>query len=294
MTTKKERKRLKAPDAFQVKVMSYVDEMLKHRTFLYALGLGSVVLVTLILGGRYYKSEQARKRVVALSEIDQLFLSEEETAQNERSKILEKVENLEKKIDEQEKIASSKKEAKETEKKANNSNLDKDKKVLALEKEIEKYEQSLENIKADHGSSLKKFEDFYANHKDSPEGIRAAIMVINQMLDDKKFQEASSLTSDILTHLNDKPFLQIQLTNLHISILEELSKYDEALNALEQVEKMDSEEKNKASYLLTRGRLYMHYGKKDQASQTFKELMSKYENSQEANKARSFQALMYQ
>ena len=46
MATKKERQRLKAPDAFQVKVMSYVDSLAKHKMAVFSVS-GCLILITL-------------------------------------------------------------------------------------------------------------------------------------------------------------------------------------------------------------------------------------------------------
>ena len=98
MATKKERQRLKAPDAFQVKMMSYLDSLAKHKMAVFSVS-GCLILITLsFVGWRFFQNHQSEKRLVALAKIDQIFLDEEDLAQTKRKAILEKVEELEKKV----------------------------------------------------------------------------------------------------------------------------------------------------------------------------------------------------
>ena len=272
MNYKNTQKGLKGPDLFQAKAFQYVEWIRKNQKTVVLIVAPLFAALFIGLGFQVVQNDRRIARQEALGAIDTLVAQSEEKAQKERD-------NLEKELATMEGTKSKDGAPQEAMKPA------------ASPEEIAAKKKQLEDITADHTEALKQYDAFYKANPSTPEGWRAGLSVVQDHLKAKKFIEAQAIVKSILVASTSVPFYQQHVRLLSISILEELKLFDEALSECEALLSI-SDEGLKPQALLVKGRVLLLASKKEEASKTFDDLLTRYNSSPEAQKARSYKAVL--
>ena len=172
MSTKKERRSLSRPDAFQLKVREKLF-ILAESPGAIAATLGVIILLVAgYFGMQYYRSYQLEQLTNEISTIDIARTESQQKLQGEMQTLVMKQFETQRKIA---KISSDKKatEAQKQEKKK-------------LEAEVKKLSADLKGLQKESAIGFdKKYLDFFEKHPDSAEGIRAAVFSASYSIDKK-------------------------------------------------------------------------------------------------------------
>ncbi len=286
---KKHQKQLKRPDAFQVKALDFLAQAEKNKATLIKIVVPIVVILFSIVGYQYYVDYAAESRRQDLASIDAIFEAENEKIQEQRKKIQEEIASIDKKISEQEKALTpkvdDKNKAKEVDKKieetAELKKLREDKKVLADQQK---------DLMADHSGSSAKYQEYFQGHKTSAEGLQAGLKSANILIEQKKFEDAANTLKTVLEGAPKNNFYQGQVRVLYASLLEQMGKFDEALEQLNLSLEVVGDGL-KPRVLLSKGRVLLLKKDSEGAYKALDTLISKHGSSQEAHKAKTMKAL---
>lgn len=264
MSDKKTEKQLKRPDAFQVFMFRAAHWFrVQQNTLLLAV----VPLLVIVLGAvswQFYRHWSADKRKHELAEIERVFLNEDKDLSKAKSKLHDEVKRLESE--------------KDAAKAAQNKPL------------IEAKNKEIDSMKADHSASEGKFRSFFEANQKTAEGWKAGMSLVEMLLEGKKFPEASEILAKILSHSMGVEFYQVQVRLMYISVLEEVKRYDEALAEVEKAIPLTQEDLL-PRMLITKGRLQLELGKREEAFKTLDALQEKHASSPEARQALALKAL---
>lgn len=259
-------KSLKAPDQFQVQVMSLMDHIVKYRKLL----IGIIVPLLLIGIGVYafnaVKGNQQHARLEELGKAQVTFDGEQRAADDARTVLQTQLEAVEAK-------------------------LEQNKDDTAAKTEKEKLEKQMAAIEPDHTKSMTEYQEFAKLYPATPEGWLAGMTVAKMLLDKEQVAAARTTLEDVLKQSTDSPFYQTQAGLTLVSVLEEQNDYDGALAQLDALDK-NADPELKPRLLLARGRLQMLKNASEDAKKTFATLIENHGASPEAQKARSMQALL--
>ena len=266
MSSKKETRKLKGPDAFQIWVGSLIAQLPRYKSLIvkacWVIGVAAVTLFAV----RFFMNRQEEQRQQALSQIDLAWGDEDNTVSKEKQKLEEQLGDL----------------AKSAEK----SDADKAK-VDAQMKELQTKMAALE---PNHDASYLKYRDFYEKYQSHPEGWVAGLRYCSQLIKKKDFKAAVPILDAIQGSAKDKPMLQILAQQMLINVLQELKEYDRALKITDKM--LPQATANlKAKILLEKGNIQLAMGQKDAAGKTFDQVIKDHEGTQEASYARAYKAL---
>jgi predicted negative regulator of RcsB-dependent stress response len=276
---KEQAKALRSPDQLQVKLMSILDWLLKNVRLLLYVVIPVVAIMAISYGYRYVLNQKRESRLGELGAADVAYEKEARKANEERTAIQKKADDLQKAMD---KTAAD---AKAKDPKA--SVLPDPAKVA----EKDALTKQAEAIKADHSGSRAMFEAFAKKYDTTPEGWAAAMAAVRIDVEQEKFAEARPLVEEVLAKSKDNPFYQRQARFALVGLDEELGDYDKALGELDALEKI-VDDATKPKVLLDRGRIQLLKNAKAEAKATFATLIEKHGTTPEAQKARSMQALL--
>lgn len=264
MTDKITEKQLKRPDAFQT-FFFHAFNWFKSQQKNVVLTLIPVLALILAVGAwQYYSYSQRDQRRIQLAEIERTFSKEEKAPNKKKSDINAEIRKLEK---------AAKDAGKEADK--------------AL---IEAKQKEMEKIVPDHKESLAQFTAFFHSNEKTPEGWRAGMAAVEILAKAKNFEEAAAILKKILTYSLGIEFYQVQVRLYAIAIMEDLKQYDEALSETEKLVPLASTELL-PRVLITKARLQMESGKKEDALKTLDVIIASHSASPEARQAIAIKAL---
>ena len=220
-------------------------------------------------GWHYYAQWQGDTRKAELLIIDQVFAKEEETFAQVEKEQRDEIAKLEKEL------ASSKDE------KAN----------TALRKSLAEKNEQIDTLTADHKASHSQYLEFFQKYTSKPEGWRAGLFAARIFLDEKKLTEAADILAKILSHSLGVDFYQVQVRMMYMGVLEDLKRYEEALQEAETLLRIATDEFIPRA-LLVKGRLQFFSGLKEEAAQTFDLIISSHGATPEARQAQAVKALL--
>lgn len=280
MSTKKEQRELKRPDAFQTKVRDQLEKLIQKPTLLFSL----LAILGVTLGGyflsTYYHNSQLEKRATEIYAIDKIYQDELEKVQEKNIELYSKITEINNKIMDLE----SNKEIKPENKK---SSLDQ------LKNELKKTEQNAKKIKGDHTKSSEEYYNFYQKNPRSSEGIRAAIHLTQNALKNNDYNKAKKITEQLLNNLSKSSFFYSNIIKLHVSILEEMSQLDLAINETNKL-LMNVNKQEEPSILLLKGRLLIKKENNTEAKKILDSIITHFHATQEIkSKARAYKALIF-
>ena len=274
MTDKKTEKLLKRPDAFQASIFRAFAWFNAQRQRLILVIVPVVLVILAAAGFQYYQRWNGAQRKNKLSEIEKAFASEDKALSKKKAQLREAIRKMED-------PAQDKKDATAV------KDAPKDASTLAL---IEAKKKELADLNADHKDSLAQFTAFFQANESNSEGWRAGMSAVGTLVKDKKFEAASPILKTILERSIGIDFYQVQVRFMYIAILEELKKFDDALAQVTIVQPLASEDLQ-ARILLTKARLEIQAGKKEEANKTLDTLITTQAASPEARQALAIKAL---
>jgi len=294
---KKLQKELKQPDKFQTQVFEFSDWASENKQKIKMVIYPLIAVAVLIFAFEAFKSQQTQTRRSGLAKIDMQYTSEDEAAQKKRTKIQEKITELTKKETEVKLADSKNKSAKKKEEKKADDKKAEDKKVAVAKVDLIKIaadkkalQDQLKDIKSDHAKSQEMYLKYFSKYVSYAEGWSAGLKASNIQIEMKQYKEAAENVNKILKNAGELDFYNVQVRMLYVSILEELSRFDDALVELEVLVKVAKEEQQ-PGLLLSKGRIQILKDMKTDAYATFEGLIAKHGSSREATKAKTIMAL---
>lgn len=278
MSTKKERRQMSRPDAFQTKMREKFYEISERPGTILA-SVGIVLLLVLIyLGANYYSEYKFEQRTSEISLIDMIHDDEAEALQQKLSLGYKQDQDLTKKIGELKKLKKKTK--------AQKQELEK----LTKEKEALSKNQKLLKVGA-FKQSKEKYLEYFANNSSSKEGLRAAVFAASIDIEEKNYAMAKSTLEKAQSHLKENSLISNKIKELYVSILTEFKDFEQALKELDKIIAEKSKLK-KAKYLLIKSKILIETNKTEQASLVLEEIISKYSGSKEETDAKALKALL--
>ncbi len=268
MSDKKTEKLLKRPDAFQSSVMKGINWFRAERQRVVFVAVPVVLILILGAGFQYYRLNQSEARKNKLGEISKVFAKEEKDLAKKKAQIREDLRKLE----------ASSKDPKAAEAAGSNT-------AAIAAKKLE-----LQALTEDHQGSLAKYEQFFQANVRNSEGWRAGMAAVGILIKDKKLESASVILKSILDNAMGIDFYQVQARLMYVAILEDLKKFDEAIAQLNIAQPLAAEDLQ-PRILLTKARLEIQVGKKDEAQKTLDALIADHASSPEARQAIGIKAL---
>lgn len=269
MTRKKDALNLKGPDLLQLKAAAAFEFMRQNSK---ALGLGLLAIVLVVL---------------SFIGANAFMESRQEALRQELAKIEKQYEDVLKTFsDQQEALQDELDKAKLAQQKASGDEK------ASLDKKVADLEAQLATAKPDHSAVKQEFLQFFQDNKNSPAGWVAGIRYASLAIEERNLEEARPVLEEIANQSNDYILLQTQSRLLLIATLEDLERFDEALQHTDQLLNLTQDEL-KPRLLLTKGRLLVLKEDFEQAQQTFSQIIEQHGNSQEAESAKSMMALLF-
>lgn len=278
MSTKKEQRALKRPDLFQKLGREQLEKIKANPTpFLSIVGI-----LFLATGGyfakQYYNNTQLEKRVSALYAIDKMYAEEDKRYTADSSRLASRLNEINGKILELEKKKTSTAEEKAE--------------IKKLKEEVDSISAKQDELQADHTDSNEAYVAFFNAHSSTPEGARAALQVVNSLLEKKSYKKASELTGKVLQHLPSSSLFYANVSKLHIKILSELGEVDPALSETEKLFTKVSEGEQ-PEVLLLKGILLLQKEDKEAAKKTFDTVATHFHATDEhKSQAKAYKALI--
>lgn len=261
---------VKGPDAFQVKVGDFLAGLAQNPKPLFAVIVLLLAALAVGYGIRYFIAHKSDARRIELSGVDAVY--EEELKNYNKAR-----EGLEKQRD--------------TLKAAQPKPAGAEGKPLEDSADIKALNSQIEALKPDHAASAAKYKSYFEAHPTAPEGWVAGLKYATYAAEQKNLDDAQKVLASLTQNAKSHPILQAQGLMMLISILTDRGELDKALEQAETLNKIVGEEL-KPRALLTKAHLL--YLKKDFANTrtTATEILTKHENSPEADRARSLVALL--
>ncbi|MCX6131056.1 MAG: hypothetical protein NTX25_18610 [Proteobacteria bacterium] len=263
---------LKGPDAFQAKLAEFFAGIAQNPKPL--LGVVTAILVVLLagFGFRYFSKNKQDARRTELSQVDQGFEDEAKAFTKQREALEKKRDTLK---------AAQVKPAADP----------KDAKPLEDSAEIKALDAEIKSLKPNHSASALQYKNFFAHYPKAAEGWVAGLKYAAYAAEQGQLEEAQNLLEQLVKNSNGHAVLQTQTLFLLISVLEDRNEFDKALEQIEVLNKIASDEL-KPRILL--GKAQIFFFKKDYANTkvTATKLLTEHESSPEADRARSLLALL--
>lgn len=279
VSEKKRAQQLKQPDEFQKKAFRLLDWVVENKST----AIGILIPVGLaVVGGfgwKYMQKAQGEDRREKIAKIDKVYLEESEKSISDQEGLTSQIADLRKQLDD---LKTQIKEGKDT--------AEGEAKLSSLEAQEKTLNERLKSIKPDHKAAFEKYLAAYGEFKSKPEGWRAGIKAASIQISKKEYEKAADLLKDILSQSESEPFYQFQVRATYMSLLEEQGKFDQALEEKSKLLEYATGD-NKPKALLIVGRLELLAGQKEKALETLEKVITEYNASQEARKARAFKAL---
>ncbi|WP_141736029.1 tetratricopeptide repeat protein [Oligoflexus tunisiensis] len=260
---------LKGPDAFQVKVGDFLAGIAQNPKPLFAVITLLLAALAAGYGIRYVVEQKEMARRSELSKIDAIYEDELKNF-NKAREALEKQRDTLKAA--QPKPAGEAKPVEET-------------------PEIKSLSQKIAELKPDHSASADKYKAYYSAHPNSAEGWVAGLRYASFAAEQNKLEDAQKVLEEVSRNSKSHPVLQTQSLMMLVSILTDRGELDKALEYNDTLINVVADDL-KPRALLTKAQI--QYLKKDYANTrtTATEILTKHENSPEADRARSLVALL--
>jgi hypothetical protein len=287
MTEKIDHKKIKGPDAFQVRLISMFDWGLKNRNMVGLMLLPLVGVVVAGFGWQWYSGYRMDLRLDSLAVVEDVYTQELFEAGKKREEIQKKIDGLAATATPEAPKAADAKAGKPGEvsapaKPVENPQLAVQRKILEIERD---------GIKPDHSKSLEQFKKYFEGHKDTAEGWMAGMRAVSILLEQQKEADARPIVESVAKDSITSPIFQIQSRMILIGLNEDAGNFDAALKDAEVLIGLADEEL-KPKVLLAKGRIQMLKDAKTEAKATLDDLIVKHANTPEAQKARSMLALI--
>ena len=225
------------------------------------------------IGWQYFSNKISESRRLGLFEIDKQLEVVLTDAEEKRSKFQEQIADRLSKLDD----AGKKKDSEKKE----------------ADPEIEKLTAQMEAVTPDFSGVVKQYEEFFQEHSTKVEGWRAApeaAVLLIQEREATDMKKAVELIQMVLDHSASHEVYGMQARLMMVSILEELEDYQTALSNVE-TSLEHAEDDIKPGILMTKARILRGMGQNDVAKEVLNEVISQFDGTVEAQKARAVLAL---
>ena len=265
--SKKDDLNLKGPDALQVQASKGLDFALKNKAAIIAGVVVALSVALIVIGVSYFQDSAAEDRREELAKIDMIY-------EKEQTAFAEKRSAIEKKLDAQKLLVEENKEA-------------------AQPELVAKYEAELAAFgdEPDHSASLAAYQKFYEDYKAEPVGWVAGLRVAHAKAEAKDLAAAAAIVKPIFEQSSGHDILHHQSGIILISLLEDQSQFDEAMQVADTL-LSDAGAELKPQYLLIKARNLYLAKKAEEARTVLKSIVDEHGTSQEATKAKSMLALL--
>lgn len=264
-------RQLKGPDAFQAKMLSILNSLMKRKSLVVAILAGVIVVAAAIGGVSYFSRAKNLDRKEELAKIDAVYNSELQGVDKEREQIQKQIAAL------RAQIPTDAKEKKPEHAK--------------MESEIKALEDKMGDLKANHDASLAQYKAFYEKYPEAPEGWAAGMRYAAALLDQDKNSEARPILENIFAKSRDSLVYQVQSGMTLIGVLEDAGDFDAAIEKADALLKV-APDAIKPKILLAKGRLQLEKNAKDAAAATLDGLIQDHGATPEADQARGMKALL--
>jgi predicted negative regulator of RcsB-dependent stress response len=263
---------IKGPDAFQVKVGDFLAGIAQNPKPLFAAIALLLAALAAGYGIRYFLAHKEDVRRSELSKIDAVYEDELKNYNKQRETLEKQRDTL--KAAQPAPAADAK-----------------DPKPVEDTPQIKALNQKISDLKPDHAASSEQYKQYFESHKTSPEGWVAGLRYAAFAAEQKKLEDAQKVLEEIAKSSKSHPILQTQGLMMLISIQTDRGELDKALESSETLINIVGDDL-KPRALLTKAQI--QYLKKDYANTraTATEVLTKHENSPEADRARSLVALL--
>lgn len=250
--------------SFQDMGLAVADWIAKHKLQL-TFAVSPIIALAIAAGAyEYFQSQSKLERIEELGKIDTAFMEELSEAKKKREEVQKKLDAIGTDNDQKKKDASP------------------------AEKELE---EQLAQVKADHSKSLSSYLAFFESNNSHPEGWVAGLKAISIYLEDKKIDEVAPIAKKIIENSRKYQFYQIHVRMVYSGVLEDQEKFDEALEELDHILKLNVKSVV-PQVLLAKGRIYMHQKKADEAAKSFDEILNNHAAAPEATSAKALKYLL--
>jgi len=262
----------KGIDGFQARLIGLFDWLVTNSKYVWMVLVPVLVILVLGLGFQAWMESQSSKRRAALGAIEEAYANEAIESGKKREEIQKKIDEIE---------AGS------------NPGTASKPQSVDVQKLIQKsqLEKERDAIRPDHSGSREKFAAFFKEHGNTPEGWLAGVRAANIWLSDRKTAEARPILEHVAKESLSMPWFQFQSRMLLVSLYEDAGEFDAALKELEIVERLAVDDL-KPKVKLAKGRIQLLKDSKDEARATLDEIISQHGSTPEAQKARSWLALI--
>jgi|GEM_PF-906347 len=285
MTEKIDHKKIKGPDAFQLRLISLFDWGMKNRKMVGLMLLPLVGVVVVGFAWQWYSGYRTDKRLDSLAAVEDVYMQELFDSGKKREEIQKKIDALP--LTPPVPAAADPKAPKSADEKtaakpAENPQIIAQRKLLEVERD---------GIKPDHSKSLEQFKKYFEGHKGTAEGWLAGMRAVTILIEQQKESEARPIVEAVAKESITAPIFQIQSRMILIGLNEDAGNFDAALKDAEVLIGLADDEL-KPKVLLAKGRIQLLKEAKADAKATLDDLIVKHANTPEAQKARSMLALI--
>lgn len=270
MSSKSDRKKMNAPDALQTKSIEMIGYLAQYKKPLSILGAVIICLFFIVFGVKSFLDHKTEARKMSLSKIDMVFGEEQKEFSEKREELQKKITELEQKSS---KASADKKEAPQKD----------SEKLASLKKDRD-------NLEPVHDKSAEQYKGFYEANTGNSEGWIAGVKYSNYLIKKNKLSEALPVLESILEESAGYNFYQIHVRYMMVGVLEDLKKYDLALEMAEKLQKV-APKAIKLKAMLSKARILLTKNDIKSANTIFDEIIKEDSNSSEANLARSLKGL---
>ena len=265
---KQKRPDLSKTDAFQRSFLQLAQWVKRNVRAITIVLVPLAVVIIAIAIGQIYLQSQKTARLTQLAAVNNLYNDEQQAAADRSATLRKKIKEI--------KDVESKKKVKGK---------------LVKKDELQQLEQQLKDVRADHQRSFAQYRDFFNANPRSPEGWAAAMSAIGIALVDKKQDTAQELLTELLKHSTKNDFYQVQARLLHIKLLEEQGKVEQALTETEQIYRLAPDD-FKPETLLIKARLLLAQQQTSAARAVCEEIIKNFADSRAASKAKAIKVLL--
>jgi tetratricopeptide (TPR) repeat protein len=278
---KQQLKMFRRPDVLQKAAARWLAIAIKQKRLIF---IALAALASVVIGLAGYNTTQSWRvdRLRAdLAKIESDFEKELEAAEHQqqtRQGEISMIEARETALQTPEKLAADSADAK----------LSADERAKILKELAAKktaLDAELENFRADHSASLKQYEAFFGEAENYPEGWRAGMRVSEIYLQSRNYEGAAGILAKVLAKAGQHDLYRLQVRLTYVNVLDELGRYDDALQALEPLMR-ETEPEFLAKALLVKGRLLLAKGETGPAREIFDRIAKDFDKTAAAAKAK--------
>lgn len=264
------RKDLKKLDSFQERTLAYFEKLLKHKKWLYIVGVGLLVAVLLAGFGFTMYEKQQRKTAESLAAIDMQY-------NVEYQKFVDGIQVKMKPLQDKMRELQSKKDV-DT------------KAVTEIQQKLQNIQMDYAQEKPEHKGSLEEYIAFFEQGSTNRH-LAAGLQAVATLLETSENDKALGYLVKIQKKAKNQLFYKNQTADLLTSLYEQQKKYDLAV-AQAQIMLKSKVDYYKQRGLISLGRIYSAKGDKEKAISYYDQFLKDYSDATAAATVKSLKAML--